>query len=94
MMNTLLSPTMDVEMKKKILWNEYQIPMERGFVKEMDLMCNLSQWVLEMGKQQRNLELAEELLKEETVSDEVIMRVTNITKEKLDQLREQLVCMA
>ena len=49
MMNTLLSPEIEVETKKRILGNEYQIPMERGLVKEVEFMCNLSQGVLELG---------------------------------------------
>ena len=49
MMNTLFSTTMDVETKKRILKNEYQIPMETGFVEELSLMCNISEWVFETG---------------------------------------------
>ena len=49
MMNVLLSPKINVQEKKSILQNEYRIPMERGLIKEVMLMCNLSQWVLQMG---------------------------------------------
>ena len=40
MMNTLLSLDMDIELKKQILCNEYQIPMEKGFVRELSLLVS------------------------------------------------------
>ena len=52
MIHTLLSPTIETEKKKDILSSEYQIPMERGLMKEVELMCNLSQWVLNKGIEQ------------------------------------------
>lgn len=97
MMNTLLSPELDVETKKSILRNEYQIPMERGFVKEVSLMCNLSEGVYEAGiergieKERRNM--IENLLRE-NMSDEFIMRVAEISGEKLKEIKEELLCMA
>lgn len=45
MMNILLSPTIPVEKKKYLLENDYHIPMDDGLGKEMDLMCNISEYV-------------------------------------------------
>ena len=50
-MNTLLSSTLDVKEKKQILHDEYEIPMGNGLGKEVDLMCNLSEYVWEQGIQ-------------------------------------------
>lgn len=93
-MNTLLSPTMSVEKKKYILWNEYQIPMEKGFVKEVELMCNLSLWVLQTGKDIRNREIVENLLRQKKLSDEDILEVTSISKEELHKIKEECLCLA
>ena len=93
MMNTLLSPELDVETKKSILRNEYQIPMEREVVKEVSFMCNLSEWVLETGIEKERRNMIENLLRE-NMSDQLIMRVVEISGEKLKEIKEELLCMA
>ena len=93
MMNTLLSPELDVETKKSILRNEYQIPMEREVVKEVSFMCNLSEWVLETGIEKERRNMIENLLRE-NMSDQLIMRVAEISGEKLKEIKEELLCMA
>ena len=94
MIHTLLSPTIETEKKKDILSSEYQIPMERGLMKEVELMCNLSQWVLNKGIEQgiqesRNFFVVN-LIKEGTVSDEFIMKMSGVTKEELEHIKESL----
>ena len=101
MMNTLLSPDIDVETKRQILRNEYLIPMERGFVKEVDLMCNLSQGVFQRGiergigrgMERKEREMVENLLKK-NMPDEFILDVANISVERLNELKDELLCMA
>lgn len=105
MMNTLLSPVMNIKKKKCILENEYQISMEMNYVEEVEKMCNLSEWVLEIGIEQgieqgieRGIEqekrsVVENLLRE-GASDQLIMKVTEITKEKLLQIKEEMLCLA
>ena len=51
MLNILLSTKIAGEEKAKILQEEFEIPMEQGEEKEMDLMCNLSEYVEECGIQ-------------------------------------------
>lgn len=50
MLNTLLSPTLPVEEKKRKLEEEYGISMKRKQKEEVQIMCNLSEWVAELGR--------------------------------------------
>ena len=45
MLNILLSPDIPAEDKKKQLEEKYEMRMEDGLGKEVDLMCNLSGYV-------------------------------------------------
>ena len=49
MMNTLLSQTMDVEQKKKILEEKFHIGMKSRLGEKVNLMCNLSDLIEERG---------------------------------------------
>ena len=49
MMNTLLSQTMNVEQKKKILEEKFHISMKSKLGERVNLMCNLSDLVEERG---------------------------------------------
>ena len=49
MLNMLLSATMEAREKIEKLGKEYGITMNCEMGKEVKLMCNLSEWVLETG---------------------------------------------
>lgn len=49
MLNVLLSAKMKADEKIKILEEDFQIPMEREMGKELNQMCNLSDYVEEIG---------------------------------------------
>ena len=49
MLNTLFSDTKSSNEIKDILENEYEVPMNRDYGKEIELMCNLSGRVEEKG---------------------------------------------
>ena len=93
MLNTLLSPELDVKTKKQILRNEYQIPMEREVLKEVSLMCNLSEWVLETGIERGKRSIVENLLKKD-MTDEFIMEVAEISYEQLKEIKDEILCIA
>ena len=93
MLNTLLSLELDVETKKQILRNEYQIPMEREVLKEVSLMCNLSEWVLETGIERGKRSIVENLLKKD-MTDEFIMEVAEISYEQLKEIKDEILCIA
>ena len=99
MMNTLLSSKMNVKEKKQILQNEYAIPMDDGIGQEVDLMCNLSEYVWEQGiqagiqtgREEAKRTIVEKLLGTGLVSDEVIMEAAGITKEELEKIKNPLI---
>ena len=92
LMNTLFSPTIDYDMKKKILRNDYRILMDEIFEEALSVMCDLAEWVLDKGEQRgidRGIEqgiemakrrIAENLLKQQILNDEQIMRAVEISK--------------
>lgn len=102
MMNTLLSPTLDVNTKKSILQNEYHIPMDDGLIKEMSLMCNLSEYVwecgnkagietgLEKGSHEKMVTIVKNLLRIGSVPDSVIMEAAQITEEELTRIKIEM----
>ena len=50
LLGTLLSQTMTAEQKLKLMKQEYDIPVDRnGIREEVNIMCNLSEGVEEMG---------------------------------------------
>ena len=94
MMNTILSATLDVRTKKKILQDEYEIYMDNGLGKAVDLMCNLSEYVWEQGiqtgREETKRSIVGKLLKNGVVSDEIIMEAAGITKDELDEIRVRM----
>lgn len=95
MMNTLLSPTLNIETKKAILEKEYQIPMENKYAKEVESMGGFSQWVLgmgiEQGIEQEKRSIVRNLLKE-GVSNELILKVTEMSEEQLEEIKKEVLC--
>ncbi len=51
MLNTLFDPGMNPQRKLEKLENDYQIPMENKLGEELNQMCNLSDYVEEIGIQ-------------------------------------------
>ncbi|MDY4834708.1 hypothetical protein [Frisingicoccus sp.] len=110
MINTLLVPDLNIDIKKEILENEYHIPMDDGLGKELELMCNVSDYVWEYayengmeagmeagmkvgreaGRADAVYEIVRELLKDGTVGEDFIIRVTQISTEKLNEIKALL----
>ena len=64
-------------------------------------MCNLSEWVFDLGVQrgmqqgmQKTREIVMGLLKEETVTEDLILRVTGITQEELNKIKNDMLIIA
>jgi len=61
MLETILSPTLEKPVKKQILEEEYNIPMTEEFDRRTDVMCDLSQAILDEGIE-KGIEKGEERL--------------------------------
>jgi len=94
LLNTLLSPTLNIKLKKEILQNEYQIPMDDGLNKELNLMCNLSEYVWECGNKAGLKEgtntVVKNLLKIGSIPESVIMEAAQITEEELRNIKNNM----
>lgn len=94
MMNTLLSSYLDVSTKKRILQNEYQIPMNDNLGEEMNLMCNLSEYVwergVEAGRKEALQSVVGKMLKTDSASDDFIMDIAGISKAELEKIKAQM----
>lgn len=88
MINTLLSRNMPYIKKKQILEEDYDIQMHSGIAKEVDLMCNLSDYMEERGIQKGIQTVVFNLLKMGTFSDEDIMKVGNLSRKELEELKK------
>lgn len=64
--------------------------MHSSLEREVDLMCNLSDYVEEQGIQKGIQNVIINLLKLGTVSDEDIMKVGNLSQEELGKLKKEL----
>lgn len=90
LLNTLFSPNLSYMHKKQILWNDYQIPMEKETEKELRLMSQLSQWVYDCGVK----DVVVRLLKQNILSDIQILQVSKLSKEELNLIKEELLHIA
>lgn len=92
MLNTLLSPEINVESKKEALQQEFQISMEGQIGKELDLMCNLSGYVekkgIEKGIEQTKVLLVSNMLKQ-GYPDEEIIKIAEIPEKTLEEIKRQ-----
>ncbi len=52
MLNTVFSPRIPADEKVKRLEEDYKIPAENGLGKELEIMCNVSDYVFETGMQE------------------------------------------
>lgn len=94
MINTLLSPDKSYLEKKKVLEEKYKIPLTGELRKEMDGMCNLSDWVeergIEKGVLREKTEMVINLLNLRTVSEEDIMNAARLSREELEKIKRKM----
>ena len=89
MLNTLFSDTKSSSEIKDILENEYEVPMNRDYGKEIELMCNLSGRVEEKGikkgigrgKAIQLIDTVEKLKESLSVPLEEVLRLMGMTME-------------
>ena len=91
-MNSILSPTKPYEEKKRILTERYHVPMDSEFGKELKLMCNLSDYVEEIGIKKGREEGKTEIIFamfRENLSDEMVSRLSGYSMEEIRKLRRE-----
>lgn len=89
MLNTLLSPEKTADSKKRELEEKYRISMDYETEKEMNIMCNLSEWVEEKGVERGRMQIIETLLRQGKLSDEDIAEAAGIDVAKLRKMKEE-----
>ena len=89
MLGVLLSPTISADSKIRQLEQEYDIPMESNMGEEMKQMCNLSDYVEELGIQ-KGLEQGIEQGKEQLLTQQIMKKCAKgkSTAEIADELEE------
>lgn len=86
LLNLLLSDSEPEETKKEILQTEYKIKMTQELEREVSIMCNLSQVILEKGIRKT----AENMLgKNYDIVD--IMEITGLTKEEIEEIQKNML---
>ena len=98
LLNTLLSTDTNVQEKKQILQEDFQIQMTQQLEREVTEMCNLSKGVeqkgIEKGRQEGRkesmIEIAERLLKQGVLSIEQIAECVGLDVEKVIKLSEDM----
>lgn len=91
-MNAILSPTKPYEEKKRILTERYHVPMDSEFGKELKIMCNLSDYVEEIGIKKGREEGKTEIIFamfRENLSDEMVSRLSGYSMEEIRKLRRE-----
>jgi len=94
MLDVLLSNTMEAADKKRILEEEYKIPMTEKFNKEVEDMCNLSMGVYESGHvdgyEKAMFATARRMLKRNRLTIEEIAEDTGLSVEKVQALKKEM----
>ena len=93
MLYTLLVADMPAANKKKVIHDEYSIPMEKAVDEEVEYMCNLSSLYInrgekrgiEKGRAEEKIEVAFELYKQ-NIPIEVIATATKLSIDEINKL--------
>ena len=85
LLNVLFSTTTTPEEKKKRLHNEFEIAMTVEFESEVQEMCNLSEALVEQGRAERNISIAQMMIQEREPVEK-IERYTGYALEKLKEI--------
>lgn len=87
MLNVLLSTKMKADKKIKILEEDFQIPMEREMGKELNQMCNLSDYVEEIGIKKGIEKLLTEQIMKKMAKGKTIPEIADALEEDEETIR-------
>nr|WP_288733237.1 hypothetical protein [uncultured Anaerobutyricum sp.] len=85
LLNVLFSATITPEEKKQRLNDEFEIAMTVEFESEVQEMCNLSEALVEQGRAERNISIAQMMIQEREPVEK-IERYTGYALEKLKEI--------
>lgn len=93
MLSVLLSNELSSKDKIRLLQEDYAVTMDDESIKEVNIMCNLSDLIeergIEQGIEQEKKFTIKNMLKN-NFTDSQILLATGVTKEKLDKLKKEL----
>ena len=86
LLNTLFSPTVLPDEKKRILSKKYNIAMTVELESEVQRMCNLSTAIANEAARNKSLQTAKKLLLNGKLNFEEIAEVTGLTVDEVKEL--------
>lgn len=86
LLNTLFSPKIEVNQKKKVLSEKYSIAMTAELESEVQYMCNLSTAIANEAARDNSLETAKSLLVIGKLTYEEIAQATKLTVDEVKEL--------
>ena len=89
LLNVLFSATITPEEKKQRLNDEFEIAMTVEFESEVREMCNLSKALVEQGRAERNISIAQMMIQEREPVEK-IEKYTGYTLEKLREIATEI----
>lgn len=89
LLGTLLSPEMKPEKKVEILTQEYDVEMTEDIERRLNIMCNLSQAIIEEGIEKGMEQVVTEMILDDQPTDKII-KYTKVSEDFVEALREKL----
>ena len=88
LLNTIFSATLDIEKKKKTMGEQFFIEMNRDLERTVENVCNLSQGILEMGREEGRQDAQKEIALNLSQMGLDIEKIAEATKVSIKQIRE------
>ena len=89
LLNTLFSPKVAVDEKKKVLSEKYNIAMTEELESEVQRMCNLSTAIANEAARDKSLQTARKLLHNGKLNYEEIAEATGLTVDEVKELDKE-----
>ena len=89
LLNTLFSPKVAVDEKKKVLSEKYNIAMTEELESEVQRMCNLSTAIANEAARDKSLQTARKLLHNGKLNYEEIVEATGLTVDEVKELDKE-----
>ena len=91
LMDTLLSSTISIDEKKRVMQDDFKIAMTEELESEVAEVCNLSQMVLEQGQLKEKIATAKRMIARGKLTFEEIAEDSELPLEKVKELAEAMI---